>query len=102
MVLHMPSVRIKTRVYPPFSCVIDGVQASTSCIVGNQRLKVEESTKEITAQFKLRSSGRTVRISVKPKVVESLIEEMPKRVDAELLAAKVAHVQEEQLFVVEE
>jgi formylmethanofuran dehydrogenase subunit E len=92
---------IRTPLFPPFSCVIDGVQASTSCTIGNQRLKIEESAKEITARFKLPSSGRTVKISVKPEVVESLIKEMPRLVDAEMLAAKVAHMPEEQLFVVE-
>jgi formylmethanofuran dehydrogenase subunit E len=95
-------VRIRTRFSPPFSCVIDGVQASTCCTVGNQRLKIEESTKEIAALFKLQSSGRAVKISVKPEVVKILVEEMPKRVDAELLAAKVARMREEQLFVIEE
>ncbi len=93
---------IKTPLFTPFSCVIDGIQATTSCTVGNQKLKIEKSTKEITARFKLQSSDKTMKISVNPKVAETLIEEMSKGADAEQLAAKIAHMQEEQLFVLEE
>jgi len=31
---------IKTPLSTPFSCVIDGIQATTSCTVGNQKLKI--------------------------------------------------------------
>ncbi len=93
---------IKTPLFTPYSCVIDGIQAATSCTVGNQKLKIENSTKEITACFKLQSSDRTMKISVNPRVAETLIEEMSKGANAEQLAAKIAHMQEGQLFVLEE
>jgi formylmethanofuran dehydrogenase subunit E len=93
---------IKTPFFTPYSCVIDGIQAATSCTVGNQKLKIENSTKEITACFKLQSSDRTMKISVNPRVAETLIEEMSKGANAEQLAAKIAHMQEGQLFVLEE
>jgi len=95
-------VSIKTPLYTPFSCVIDGIQATTSCTVGNQKLKIEKSMKEITARFKLQSSDKTVKISVNPKVVRNLTEEMSQGADSEQLAAKIAHLKEEQLFVLEE
>jgi formylmethanofuran dehydrogenase subunit E len=93
---------IRTPLYPPFSCVIDGIQATTSCTVGNQKLKIEKSMKEITARFKLQSSDKTMKISVNPKVARNLTEEMSKGADSEQLAAKIAHLKEEQLFVLEE
>lgn len=93
---------IKTPLFTPFSCVIDGIQAATSCTIGNQKLKIKNSTREITARFKLQSSEKTMKISVNPTVVETLIEEMSKGASAERLAAKISHVQEEQLFVFEE
>ena len=93
---------IKTPLSTPFSCVIDGIQATTSCTVGNQKLKIEKSMKEITARFKLQSSDKTVKISVNPKLVKNLTEEMSKGADSEQLAAKIAHLKEEQLFVLEE
>jgi formylmethanofuran dehydrogenase subunit E len=94
-------VSIKTPLSTPFSCVIDGIQASTSCTVGNRKLKIENSTKEITAHFRLQNSKRTTKVSVNPKIVETLISEMSKGANAEQLAAKIAHMQEEQLFVLE-
>jgi formylmethanofuran dehydrogenase subunit E len=92
---------IKTPLSTPFSCVIDGIQTSTSCTVGNRKLKIENSTKEITAHFKLQNSKKTIRISVNPKIAETLISEMSKGTKAEQLAAKIARMQEEQLFVLE-
>jgi formylmethanofuran dehydrogenase subunit E len=92
---------IKTPLTTPFSCVIDGIQASTSCTVGNQKLKIKNSTKQITAHFRLQNSKKTVRISVNPKIAETLISGMSKGANAEQLAAKVASMEEEQLFVLE-
>jgi formylmethanofuran dehydrogenase subunit E len=93
---------IKTPLSTPFSCVIDGIQATTSCTVGNQKLKIEESIGEITGRFKLQGSDKTVKISVNPKVAKNLTEEMGKGADSEHLAAKIARLKEEQLFVLEE
>lgn len=93
---------IKTPLSTPFSCVIDGIQAATSCTVADQKLKIEKSAKGITARFKLESSNKTMKISVNAEVAENLMEEMSKGADAERLAAKIAHMQEGQLFVLEE
>ena len=90
---------IKTPLSTPFSCVIDGIQASTSCTVGNQRLKIENSAKEITASFTLQSTNKAMKILVNPKVVEDLIKEMSEGADPEQLAMKIAHTRAEQLFV---
>jgi formylmethanofuran dehydrogenase subunit E len=94
-------VSIKTPLSTPFSCVIDGIQATTSCTVGNQKLRIEKSRKEIAARFTLESSHKIIKISVNPNVTENLIEEMSKGADAERLAAMIAQMQEEQLFVLE-
>ena len=93
---------IRTPLLTPFSCVIDGIQASTGCTVGNQKLRIEKSTKKITATFKLQSSNKTMKISVNTKVADTLIEKMSKGASAEQLAAETAEMQEEQLFVLEE
>ena len=93
---------IKTPLSTPFSCVIDGIQASTTCTVGNQRLKIADSAKEIKASFTLQSTKKTMTILVNSKVVEDLIKEMSKGANPELLALKVTRMQEQQLFVVEE
>lgn len=93
-------VRIQTPLSTPFSCVIDGIQASTSCTVGNRKLKIKNSTKEIIARFRLQNTKKII-ISVNPRIAETLISEMSKGANAEQLAAKIAHMQEEQLFVFE-
>ena len=93
---------IKTPPYAPFSCVIDGIQSSTSCTVGNRKLKIENSTKEITAHFRIQNSKKTLKISVNPKIAETLIREMSKGANAEQLAAKITHMEKKQLFVLEE
>ena len=90
---------IKTPLSTPFSCVIDGIQASTSCTVGNQRLKIEKSAKEITASFTLQSAKKVMKILVNPKVVEDLVNEMSKGANPEQLAIKIVHMQAKQLFV---
>ena len=93
---------IKTPNSTPYSCIIDGVQASTCCTVGNRKLKVEESAHEIAGCFRLEGSDKTVKVSVKCEVANSLIEEMSKGAEPKRLAVNVLHMQEEQLFVLEE
>ena len=93
---------IRTPLLTPFSCVIDGIQASTGCTVGNQKLRIEKSTKKISAAFRLRGSDRVMKISVNTKVAETLIEAMSRGASVVQLAAEIAEMQEEQLFVLEE
>jgi formylmethanofuran dehydrogenase subunit E len=90
---------IKTPLSTPFSCVIDGIQASTTCTVGNQRLKIENSAKEITASFTLQNTNKAMKIVVNPKVVEDLVKEMSKGANPEQLAMNIEHMRAEQLFV---
>jgi len=93
---------IKTPFFTPFSCVIDGIQASTRCTIGNRKLEIQNSANKITARFELQSPHKAITISVKPKVVDNLIEQMSKGTNIEQLAIKITHIPEEQLFVLEE
>jgi formylmethanofuran dehydrogenase subunit E len=85
----------------PFSCTIDGVQVATKCTIGNQKLAVQNSRKEICADFEVKGSNRTLRISVKPELVSQLRQEMTKGVANEELAQRVAAMSERQLFALE-
>ena len=96
---HGLKASVKTPLSTPFSCVIDGIQALTSCTVGNQRLKIEHSAKEISASFTVQGTNKALKILVNPKVVEDLIKEMSEGANPEQLAMKIAHMQAEQLFV---
>jgi formylmethanofuran dehydrogenase subunit E len=96
---HRLQVNVKTPLSTPFSCIIDGIQASTTCTVGNQRLRIEKSTKEITASFTLQSANKAIKILVNPEVIEDLVKEMSKGADPEQLAIEIANMPAEQLLV---
>jgi len=62
----------------PFSCILDGIQISTRCTVGNARLVWKES-KEIGAIFQLSSSQQRVEVWVSPAVVHELKRKLAKK-----------------------
>jgi len=55
----------------PFSCMLDGIQATTRCTVGNKRLTWKES-KEFGALFQLKNSRLQVEVRVNLTVVQEL------------------------------
>jgi formylmethanofuran dehydrogenase subunit E len=91
----------KVPLSTPFSCILDGIQATTSCTVGNQRLKIKNSKKEITAHFELQNSNRAVKITANPKIIEELMNKMSESASVEELAWKIAQASEDQLFRIE-
>lgn len=92
---------VRTQPLTPFSCVIDGVQATTQCTVGNQRLRIEKSPKEISARFKLQNSEKTLTVSVNSEMVEDLTGKIAEGFSNEELAREIARTPEKQLFAVE-
>jgi formylmethanofuran dehydrogenase subunit E len=86
----------------PFSCTIDGIQVTTKCTIGNKKLAVRNSRKEICGVFEIKGSNHALRISVKPELVSKLRQEMAKGVTNEELARRVAAMPEKQLFALEE
>jgi formylmethanofuran dehydrogenase subunit E len=93
---------VHTPPFTPFTCTIDGIQATTTCTVGNQRLKIRNSRKKITALFQTQNPQRTLHISVKPRVIEELTEKASKHVANEELVANVVSMPTDQLFEVEQ
>jgi len=91
----------KIPLKPPFSCVLDGIQATTTCTVGNQRLAIEDSAEEITVNFEMQNSDRRVRLSVNPGIMEELNKEISEGPLTEKRAWEIAHMPEGQLFTVE-
>ena len=55
----------------PISCILDGVQASTKCTVGNTRLAWKQS-KEVGAVFQLDRNKQRVEVWVKSEVLREL------------------------------
>jgi formylmethanofuran dehydrogenase subunit E len=94
-------ITVEVPLFTPFSCTIDGIQAATSCTVGNQKLLIENSAKKIAACFELQNSVKSLRISVNQKVLEELANRMSEDISSEELAKRIASMQDNQLFVTE-
>ncbi len=88
-------------ILPPFSCVLDGVQVTTGCTVGNQRLHINNSERDIEASFELAEASK-VSVSVNSEIVSKLIASLNDGRTSEELASEVADLPDEILFVVKQ
>jgi formylmethanofuran dehydrogenase subunit E len=91
---------VKVPLYPPFSCLLDGIQASTSCTVGNQRLIIENS-EDICVSFMKQNAAGTVKITLKPKIAEELKKRLSEDALTEEFALKIARLPENQVFQID-
>jgi formylmethanofuran dehydrogenase subunit E len=98
---HELRVTAKIPLQTPFSCVLDGIQATTKCTIGNQRLRIEDSQKEISATFEKQNSTKMLRVTVSQKVVEDLVNRASEGVSNEKLAWKIARTPVNRLFTIE-
>ncbi|MBX5329112.1 MAG: formylmethanofuran dehydrogenase subunit E family protein [Candidatus Bathyarchaeota archaeon] len=94
-------VYVKLPLLTPFSCILDGIQTTTKCTIGNQKLKVENSQKEITAHFILQKPDKPLKVTVNQKMIEELTEKISKGFSNEELAWETAHMPENRLFTIE-
>lgn len=87
----------------PFSCIIDGIQVSTNCTVGNQRLSLNDSP-HIQVVFKRNDKGQKVIVALNQATFEKLKSQLLQNAlrDEEVreLAWKVAEIPENELFIV--
>jgi len=87
----------------PFSCIIDGLQITTRCTIGNQKLSVKDSS-EIRAEFKRKNDGRKVVVALNQRMFEKLksqlLQERLSDEEVRQLAWKVAAIPQEELLVV--
>ncbi|MEA2090244.1 MAG: formylmethanofuran dehydrogenase subunit E family protein [Thermoproteota archaeon] len=98
--LHVTAM-VKSTV--PFTCVLDGIQMTTQCTFGNQKLKVKEFS-GIEAEFELENGEQNVTVAVNPATFNSIKGELVARnvslEEVRQLALKVASISEEKLFIV--
>jgi formylmethanofuran dehydrogenase subunit E len=81
----------------PFSCLLDGVQVSTTCTIGNQRLQFE-NVKTIQATFQSEKTSKKVKITLKQRFWEQLEQKRTQdRLDEEF-AWELSKLPESQLF----
>jgi formylmethanofuran dehydrogenase subunit E len=87
----------------PFSCIIDGIQVVTKCTIGNQKLKLINSS-GITVEFELQQKGK-VTVTVNPttfdKLKSRLLSENVSQEETQKLAHIIASMPEEELFIIE-
>jgi len=91
---------VKVPLFPPFSCLLDGIQAATTCTVGNQRLVIENSD-EICVSFANQNAAKTVKIMLKPKVAEELKRKLSEDALTEDFALEIARLPENQIFQID-
>jgi formylmethanofuran dehydrogenase subunit E len=94
------SAEAKVPLFPPFSCLLDGIQTATTCTVGNQRLAIEDA-EGICVRFSKQGEGKTVKITLKPEITETLRKKHDENALTEKLASEIALIPETQLLNIE-
>ena len=82
---------------PPFSCLLDVVQVSTTCTIGNQRLQFEDK-KTIQATFQSENRSKKVKISLNQQFWERLEQKRAQDKLDEAFAWELAKLPESHLF----
>lgn len=88
---------VNVPLYPPFSCLLDGIQVLTTCTIGNQRLQFKNS-KTIRATFIVEASGKIVKITLNKKFREILEEKKKEGKLNEAYSWEIAKMTDNQLF----
>jgi formylmethanofuran dehydrogenase subunit E len=85
---------------PPASCTVDGVQIASGCTLGKGTIRVSESTDQVAGEF--HAGSRMCTITVKPKVLNVLLDSLKKATEKEVLEiAETALVRsDEELFLI--
>jgi formylmethanofuran dehydrogenase subunit E len=69
--------------HPPTSCIVDGVQIASGCTLGKGTIRVSESTDHVAGEF--HTGNRTCTITVKPKLLNGLVDGLKKATDKGVL-----------------
>jgi formylmethanofuran dehydrogenase subunit E len=91
-------VLVELPLRTPFSCILDGIQVTTHCTLGNQRLKVKKSIRRISARFVSTDSDNALVVTVNPEIVKEVREQMSKGATNESLAETIASTPESRLL----
>ena len=97
------STTVMLEYFVPFSCVVDGVQITTGCTIGNKRLTLEDSS---GIAVRLKKNGVNVEIAVNSVTLGKLKKQLAVgnvRTDQAIkLAYAVASMEESDLFKMRE
>jgi len=87
----------------PISCILDGIQTTTKCTVGNTRLTWKESN-QISVIFQLEGSKQRIRIRVNPAIVQELLKRLSEQASDKAtreIALEIASKPDSELFLSE-
>lgn len=96
-------VTVMTKPSVPFSCVIDGIQATTKCTIGNRKLRLQNSPKKVSAKFQI-PKRNVVTITLSPSKqerLEKLLSEAANFQEVEKIARNFISMPEKELFEIE-
>jgi formylmethanofuran dehydrogenase subunit E len=91
------TAEVSVPLHPPFSCLLDGVQVSTTCTVGNLRLHFKNA-KTIKAIFSSQKDAKTVKMTLTKQFSDQLKQMKKQDKLDEALAWELAKLPENQLF----
>lgn len=95
------TINASLPLHVPFSCIIDGLQVSTHCTVGNQKLSVQDAN-AIEARFTTGSKNPAVTITLRKAKLEEmksqLLEEALPADEVRRLAHVIANIPDDELF----
>jgi formylmethanofuran dehydrogenase subunit E len=94
------TAEVSVPLRPPFSCLLDGVQVSTTCTVGNRRLHFKNA-KNVQAIFSSKKDAKTVKITLTRRFREQLERKEKQDKLDEAFAWELAKLPENQLFAME-
>ena len=99
-----PKLRVTVMTKPsvPFSCVIDGIQTTTKCTIGNRKLKLRNSSTKVAAKFQI-LEGNIVTVTLNTAKLEELGKLVSKHAsfqEMEKIAHKVVAMSGKELFKV--
>jgi len=94
--VHMDAA-VYVPLHPPESCMLDGIQVSTTCTVGNQRLQFS-SAETIHGFFSSHVRTKAVKITLAKALIDQLTQRTQQDKLDEQFAWEVAEMPETQLF----
>jgi formylmethanofuran dehydrogenase subunit E len=85
----------------PYTCTIDGIQSTTQCTIGNQKLTVQNSDSEIISCATTENPHRKLTLTTKKEVTEKLMTQIRSDAELETLAQEIVETAENELFTIE-
>ena len=99
--LHSLKAVVKTKLRPPYSCIIDGIQVASLCTLGKGNIQVIDDTSSLAI---FESKTKKIRIKVKDEVINDILSRKLKRESPEMIkfSRDLANLEEAKLFEIEE